>query len=108
MATRSEFAFQIADDFLDLWGDDGTVGKTLGHRYWTGKDDTAADPATGDGHRRTVSNGNEISNDSDWSLSKSDSEAVMPFLEKSDARSYTQRVAESFQTTCNSISRVRA
>jgi octaprenyl-diphosphate synthase len=30
-------AFQIADDFLDLWGDDSTVGKTLGTDLEQGK-----------------------------------------------------------------------
>ena len=30
-------AFQIADDFLDLWGDDNAVGKTLGTDLEQGK-----------------------------------------------------------------------
>ncbi|QDV64025.1 polyprenyl synthetase family protein [Crateriforma conspicua] len=30
-------AFQIADDYLDLWGDDATVGKTLGTDLQQGK-----------------------------------------------------------------------
>ena len=30
-------AFQIADDFLDVWGDDATVGKTLGTDLQQGK-----------------------------------------------------------------------
>ena len=30
-------AFQVADDYLDLWGDDATVGKTLGTDLQQGK-----------------------------------------------------------------------
>ncbi len=86
-------AFQIADDFLDLWGDDNTVGKTLGTDIVQGKMTLPIIRL-----RETVptSEWDEIckilTGPADDRL-----DAVMPFLQKSDARWYTQQVAESFK-----------
>ena len=86
-------AFQIADDFLDLWGDDRTVGKTLGTDIGQGKltlplirllqtasrEDSGAiiEILEGPVERRLV--------------------GIQPYLRNSDARSYTRRVAEDFK-----------
>ena len=86
-------AFQIADDFLDLWGDDSTVGKTLGTDIGQGKMTLPLIRL-----RETVPapQWNEIckilTGPVDDRLA-----GAMPFLQKSDARLYTQRVAESFK-----------
>ncbi|CAD75219.1 polyprenyl synthase [Rhodopirellula baltica SH 1] len=86
-------AFQIADDFLDLWGDDDDVGKTLGTDLQQGKitlplirllrhEDTTVATAALDALR----------------LSPEDRLArVMPLLRKSDAAEYTRKVAESYR-----------
>ncbi|MFG0264274.1 MAG: polyprenyl synthetase family protein [Rhodopirellula sp. JB055] len=86
-------AFQIADDFLDLWGDDDDVGKTLGTDLQQGKitlplirllrhDDPAVATAALDALR----------------LPPEDRlGGVMPLLRKSDAADYTRKVAESYR-----------
>lgn len=86
-------AFQIADDFLDLWGDDDNVGKTLGTDLQQGKitlplirllrhEDTSVATAALDALR----------------LPPEDRlESVMPLLRKSDAAEYTRQVAESYR-----------
>ncbi len=87
-------AFQIADDYLDLWGDDQTVGKTLGTDVEQGKvtlplirllsTSSAADRIKiekvlrGPPDQRT--------------------DAIRPFLQASDARRYTESVADRFRT----------
>jgi len=86
-------AFQIADDFLDLWGDDGTVGKTLGTDIGQGK---VTLPLIRLRETIPTSQWDEICNILTGPVDDR-LDAVMPFLEKSDARSYTQRVAESFK-----------
>lgn len=86
-------AFQIADDYLDLWGDDRVVGKTLGSDLRQGKwtlpilrlMQTAA-PAE-QGRLREI-----LSGPADQRL-----ERLLPLLANSDARSYTRQVAESFR-----------
>ena len=86
-------AFQIADDFLDLWGDDETVGKTLGTDIGQGKMTLPLIRL-----RDTV--GRE-----DWATiigiltGSADSRlnAIWPFLQRSDARGYTHSVAETFK-----------
>lgn len=86
-------AFQIADDFLDLWGDDSEVGKTLGTDLEQGKItlpvirllETCDEPSrgrvlsilTGPPHRRVSE--------------------LRPWLEKSDARDYTHNTANRFR-----------
>ena len=86
-------AFQIADDFLDLWGDDGTVGKTLGTDIGQGKmtlplirlRDTMSKKEWG----KVVE---ILTGPVPERLEK-----IRPFLEQSDARAYTQSVADSFK-----------
>ncbi len=86
-------AFQIADDFLDLWGDDDNVGKTLGTDLQQGKitlplirllrhDDNAVATAALDALRLPPED----------RLGR-----VMPLLRKSDAAEYTRKVAESYR-----------
>lgn len=86
-------AFQIADDFLDLWGDDRTVGKTLGTDVGQGKMTLPLIRL-----RNTVSTKQweRISNILTGPV-QDRLDAVMPLLQNSDARTYTQRVAESFK-----------
>jgi octaprenyl-diphosphate synthase len=86
-------AFQIADDFLDIWGDDATVGKTLGTDIGQGKMTLPLIRL-----RDTVSR-TEWQRISEILTGPVEERlpAIMPFLERSDARSYTQRVAESFK-----------
>ena len=85
-------AFQIADDFLDLWGDVESVGKTLGTDIEQGKmtlplirlletsdDVTRAKVVTilrGPAHVRV--------------------RRIRPYLEASDARGYTEDAAKRF------------
>ena len=86
-------AFQIADDFLDLWGDDNTVGKTLGTDIQQGK---MTLPLIRLRDTMAVSQWNEICKIlTGPAVDRLD--AVMPFLHQSDARWYTRRVAESFR-----------
>ncbi len=85
-------AFQIADDFLDIWGIDGNVGKTLGSDIKQGK---ATLPvirllatASVDDRQRLM----EILQDApDERLPK-----LLPFLNRSDAKQYTTRRAQFF------------
>lgn len=86
-------AFQIADDFLDLWGDDVTVGKTLGTDIGQGKMTLPLIRL-----RETVpkTRWEEICRSLTGPV-EDRLAAVMPILQKSDARSYTQRVAESYK-----------
>ncbi|MAI74335.1 MAG: polyprenyl synthetase [Rhodopirellula sp.] len=86
-------AFQIADDFLDLWGDDRTVGKTLGTDVGQGKMTLPLIRL-----RDTVSTSKwETISEILTGPPESRLHDVMPFLQTSDARGYTQRVAESFK-----------
>jgi octaprenyl-diphosphate synthase len=93
-------AFQVADDFLDLWGDDRTVGKTLGTDIGQGK---MTLPLIRLRNTLPKSQWDRISNIlSGPAADRLD--AVMPILQKSDARSYTRRIAESFkQQAINSL-----
>ena len=86
-------AFQIADDFLDLWGDDNTVGKTLGTDIEQGK---MTLPLIRLRDTIDVSEWEEVCNILSGPANDR-LEAVMPYLQKSDARWYTRRVAESFK-----------
>ena len=96
-------AFQIADDYLDLWGDDSAVGKTLGTDIEQGKMtlplirllDTASDET----RQRVLA---ILRGPSESRLQQ-----IRPLLDASDAKSYTQRMAEKFRsdavTAINSI-----
>ncbi|TWU47314.1 Heptaprenyl diphosphate synthase component 2 [Rubripirellula tenax] len=86
-------AFQIADDYLDLWGDDETVGKTLGTDIEQGKITlplirllATANPSDR-GRIERILRG----------PAKDRVELIRPFLQASDAREYTQSVAERFR-----------
>ncbi|MCD0460668.1 polyprenyl synthetase family protein [Roseiconus lacunae] len=84
-------AFQIADDYLDLWGDDDSVGKTLGTDLQQGKLtlpiirllETAKDKAT----IIEILSGNP-----DERLDR-----IRPYLDRSDARRYTADTAAQFR-----------
>jgi octaprenyl-diphosphate synthase len=86
-------AFQIADDYLDLWGEDDTVGKTLGTDIGQGKMTlpiirviaTAAD----DDRARVI---RILQGPVEDRLDR-----IRPYLEQSDARRYTREVAERFR-----------
>ncbi|MEM9365741.1 MAG: polyprenyl synthetase family protein [Planctomycetota bacterium] len=86
-------AFQIADDFLDLWGDDEHVGKTLGTDIKQGKMTLpllrllqSEDPQVATEARRA------LRDDPEQRLS-----AIMPLLRNSDAIRYTREKAEWFR-----------
>ncbi len=86
-------AFQIADDYLDLWGDDDTVGKTLGTDIGQGKMTLpiirlleTASP----GERAKIVR--ILKGPADERL-----ERIFPYLDQSDARIYTRRVAEKYR-----------
>lgn len=86
-------AFQIADDYLDLWGDDETVGKTLGTDIGQGKmtlplihlmqSASAAD-------RRDL-------RDILRGPAESRLRRIRPYLRTGDARRYTREVAQRFK-----------
>jgi octaprenyl-diphosphate synthase len=86
-------AFQIADDFLDLWGDDEMVGKTLGTDILQGKMTLPLirllQTASQEDRRliRAILEG-----PAEQRLS-----SIRPYLESSDAQRYTTGVAEQSQ-----------
>ena len=86
-------AFQIADDYLDLWGDDDTVGKTLGTDIEQGKMTLPLIHLLETSPERTR---NEI-----VSILRGPSEerlpAIRPLLEASDAKDYTESIAQKFR-----------
>ncbi len=86
-------AFQIADDFLDLWGNDDTVGKTLGTDIGQGKMTLPMIRflQTASPHVRREVIG-ILQGPVDGRLRK-----VLPLLNQSDAKAYTLAVAERFQ-----------
>jgi octaprenyl-diphosphate synthase len=86
-------AFQIADDYLDLWGDDSTVGKTLGTDIGQGKmtlpmirllQTASADEQTDIARILT--------GPADQRL-----DLIRPYLDNSDAREHTRKVAQSYR-----------
>lgn len=86
-------AFQIADDFLDLWGTDHAIGKTLGTDLEQGKATLpiirllqSCDPNEAAGIRRILTGPAE----SRW-------DAIRPWLRKSDAADYTLAKAEGYR-----------
>jgi octaprenyl-diphosphate synthase len=86
-------AFQIADDFLDLWGDDQAVGKTLGTDIEQGKMTLPLirllETSTDRTKNRIVSILRGPAGDR--------LQAIRPLLEASDAKDYTESMAHSFR-----------
>ncbi len=86
-------AFQIADDFLDFWGDDQTVGKTLGTDISQGK---ITLPVI-----RLLQSADSTQRREIVRILKGRSEerlpAIRPMLDQSDAAVYTMGIAEGFQ-----------
>lgn len=94
-------AFQIADDYLDLWGDDNTVGKTLGTDILQGK---MTLPVI-----RLLETTSEADREIVLGILKGPVEKrlseIRPWLEQSDAREYTAAVAKRYmQTALESLS----
>ncbi len=89
--TALGIAFQIADDFLDLWGDDGKVGKTLGTDLQQGKMTLPLIRllATADEFQRARIV-KVLANSCDRLPE------IQRYLEASDARQYTAAVAHRF------------
>lgn len=87
-------AFQIADDYLDLWGEDQAVGKTLGTDIGQGKVTlpilrllaTSSGPA----RKNIVS---ILTGPVEHRLGH-----IRPLLDQSDAAHYTHEVADKFRT----------
>jgi len=86
-------AFQIADDYLDLWGDDDRVGKTLATDIVQGKMTLPLirllKQSPEDDRRRIIE---ILRGPSAERLSR-----IRPFLESSEAASDTQRMAECYR-----------
>jgi octaprenyl-diphosphate synthase len=85
-------AFQIFDDWLDLWGDDTTVGKSLGTDLVTGKPTLPIlrllETLEKDDRAEVM---RILHGDAQHRL-----ELLRPWLEKSDASQYTLEFAERF------------
>ena len=86
-------AFQIADDYLDLWGDESSIGKTLGTDLHQGKTTLPV--------IRMLSTSNEqekrrivevLTGPANRRLSE-----LLPMLQRCDARQYTRVVAEAYR-----------
>jgi len=86
-------AFQIADDYLDLWGDDEAVGKTLGTDISQGKMTLPLIrllQVADEGTRQLVVAA--LTGPADQRLQR-----IRPLLDRSDAADYTRRVACEFR-----------
>ncbi len=85
-------AFQIADDYLDLWGNSEQTGKTLGTDLLQGK---MTLPLI-----RLLQTGDAAQRESVLEILSGPAEArlaaIMPLLAASDARDYTRRRAQEF------------
>ena len=86
-------AFQIADDYLDLWGDDDSVGKTLGTDISQGK---VTLPII-----RLLMTATPRRRDEIIDILRGPAEqrlsTVLPYLARSDAQHYTREVADSYR-----------
>jgi octaprenyl-diphosphate synthase len=86
-------AFQIADDYLDLWGEDDTVGKTLGTDIGQGKMTLpiirVMATVSAEDRARIV---RILKGPAEHRLDR-----IRPYLDQSDARQYTRSVAERFK-----------
>ncbi len=86
-------AFQIADDYLDVWGDEATVGKTLGtdleQGKWTLPVLRLLETATPQNGVRieAILRGNPAQRH----------RQLMPYLSASDAQDYTRREASQYR-----------
>lgn len=86
-------AFQIADDYLDLWGDDDTVGKTLGTDVEQGKITLPLIrmmATASEADRRRIER--ILRGPADQRV-----DAIRPYLQASDAREYTEAVAQRYR-----------
>lgn len=86
-------AFQIADDYLDLWGQDDAVGKTLGTDLQQGKMTLPVIrllETLSETDRNTVIG--ILQGPADERV-----EAILPWLNRSDAKAFTQQVANDFK-----------
>jgi octaprenyl-diphosphate synthase len=88
-------AFQIADDYLDLWGEDDKIGKTLGTDIAQGK---MTLPIIRLMETASENNRTEIVRILRGPAGER-LERIRPFLEHSDARQYTRGIAERFRRT---------
>ncbi|TVP98149.1 MAG: polyprenyl synthetase family protein [Planctomycetaceae bacterium] len=83
-------AFQIADDYLDLWGDDQAMGKTLGSDLLQGKWTLPV--------LRTLQTASSIDRAALVAILSGPperrAEEARPLMERGDAQAYTLRVAE--------------
>jgi octaprenyl-diphosphate synthase len=98
--TALGIAFQIADDYLDLWGDSETVGKTLGTDLQQGKWTLPI--------LRLLQTSTEHDSIQIRSILAGPPESrfdqLMPLVEASDARDYTRQVAEAYRDqACESL-----
>lgn len=86
-------AFQIADDFLDLWGDDQAVGKTLGTDLQQGK---ITLPII-----RLLETANSVDRQTILAILKGPAETrisqLKGWLEQSDAKDFTFQTASKFK-----------
>ncbi|MCC9602194.1 polyprenyl synthetase family protein [Stieleria sp. JC731] len=86
-------AFQIADDYLDLWGDDSAIGKTLGTDLQQGKLTLPIirllETASPKDKQVILA---ILSGEADSRFDK-----IRPYLDRSDAKSYTASVAANFR-----------
>lgn len=86
-------AFQIADDYLDLWGDDSVVGKTLGTDIEQGK---MTLPII-----RLLETASSKDRDNIVRILRGPAEtrveAIRPWLTNSDARDFTRQMAERYR-----------
>ncbi len=88
-------AFQIADDYLDLWGDDSEVGKTLGTDLLQGKITLPLIRLLRHDDAAIASQAYEaLQAEPEKRLEK-----IRPLLAQSDAAEYTRQVADRYRSS---------